>query len=503
MERDIFGRLLAIAIDQKVDIEYCLSFPLAPIPPALFNCSGDMLKTDKSALSKQLMSKITPANPGQVDIEIIDGFYYMYQIGSTLPQTFGKLAESILKKLCSKTAREVHIIFDRYLTPSIKDCERQNREGIDIPYTINGPLQTRPSDFLKSLKNFRFKEALVKFLSNHWENNSLASILGKKKIFITVGEQCFSYCSVGNLVVKNEEIELACKHEEADTRIVYHVNKMQEKSKILVKAADTDILVILLDNLHKFPNLQIWLANSTSKKGKNKDEICINCTDLWIKLGPTLCLALPAFHAFTGTDYTAAFFNKGKVRPFNIFVKHPKIQQVFATLTNANDIFDEDKIEVVQEFTCRMYGIADCQSVNAGRFIMFNKMYATKKKNEKFIKKIKGFDSTHILPCWKSLKQKMLRTIFVNSMWLSATESDCIKFRAENNGWVLLNGFLKPTWFLGNSTPMQVENVFAVPKTNLQTMKMSLRLVMMEVIAAMTVRATMNRILSKLQENVI
>ncbi|CAG4994332.1 unnamed protein product [Parnassius apollo] len=41
MERDIFGRLLVIAINQKVDIGYCLSFPLAPLPPALFHCSGD------------------------------------------------------------------------------------------------------------------------------------------------------------------------------------------------------------------------------------------------------------------------------------------------------------------------------------------------------------------------------------------------------------------------------------------------------------------------------
>lgn len=90
------------------------------------------MKTDKSTLSKQLTAKIAPANPGQVDIEIIDGFYYLYQIGSALPQTFGKIAESILIKLCSKNAREVHIIFDRYLTPSIKHCERQNREGIDI-----------------------------------------------------------------------------------------------------------------------------------------------------------------------------------------------------------------------------------------------------------------------------------------------------------------------------------------------------------------------------------
>ncbi|KAL3270913.1 hypothetical protein HHI36_021420, partial [Cryptolaemus montrouzieri] len=106
MERDIFGRLLAIAVEQKVNIEYCLSFPLAPIPPALFSCSGEMLKTDKSTLSKQLTSKIVSENPGEIDVEIIDGFYYMYQIGSTLPQTFGKLAESILIKLCAKKAQE-------------------------------------------------------------------------------------------------------------------------------------------------------------------------------------------------------------------------------------------------------------------------------------------------------------------------------------------------------------------------------------------------------------
>lgn len=142
----------------------------------------------QTSLSKQLTSKIVPANLGQIDVEIIDGFYFMYQIGSTLPQTFGKLAESILIKLCSKNARELHIIFDRYLTPSIKDCERQERKEIDIPFTINGPLQTRPSDFLKSLKNFRFKEALVQFLANQWDDNSFVSVLGNKNFFITVGE---------------------------------------------------------------------------------------------------------------------------------------------------------------------------------------------------------------------------------------------------------------------------------------------------------------------------
>ncbi|CAH0563074.1 unnamed protein product [Brassicogethes aeneus] len=86
-------------------------------------------------------------------------------------------------------------------------------------------------------------------------------------------------------------------------------------------------------------------------------------------------------------------------------------------------------------------------------------MYATTKNNEKFIKKVKGFDSTHIPPCWKSLKQKLLRTIFVNSMYQNATKPDFINFSAENSGWLLLDGFLKPTWFVGDSTLLQVKDV--------------------------------------------
>ncbi|GBP87992.1 hypothetical protein EVAR_66203_1 [Eumeta japonica] len=52
-----------------------------------------------------------------------------YNKSINLPQTFGKLAESILIKPVCQKAKEVHRLFDRYLKPSIKDCERQNREG--------------------------------------------------------------------------------------------------------------------------------------------------------------------------------------------------------------------------------------------------------------------------------------------------------------------------------------------------------------------------------------
>lgn len=74
------------------------------------------------------------------------------------------------------------------------------------------------------MKNFRFKEALVKFLANHWVDDSFATILENKKKYMIVEEQCFSYCSARNFVVKTEETELACKHEEAKTRIVFHIS---------------------------------------------------------------------------------------------------------------------------------------------------------------------------------------------------------------------------------------------------------------------------------------
>lgn len=461
MERDIFGRLLAIALEKKVDMEYCLTFPLAPAPPALFDCSGEMYKTDKSALAKILKSHIDVSSPPtQVNVEIIDGFYYLHLLGSRMPQSFEKISETILIKLCFSKADEIHLVFDRHITPSIKDCERRDREAFDIPYTINGPSQTRPSDFLKSLKNFRFKQALVEILSDHWENDYFSTILQNKKVFITVGEKCFSYYAEGNRVIKTEEKDLECQHEEADTRIIFHMGKVHPNSTILVKATDTDVLVIILGNIHKFPNAQIWLLG-TSKK----EQTYTDCTKLASVLGHTLCLSLPAFHAFTGSDYTSAFRYKGKVKPFNILKKNETFQEMFACLTDVTDVYDEDKVDAVQEFTGLIYGIKNCKSVNNARFQIFQKTYANTKNNEKFLRKIKGFDSSQIPPCWKSLKNKMLRTIYINCMWKNATNSDCVTLKAEDCGW-LLDNILKPRWFNGDPTPLNVDDILSFNNTS-------------------------------------
>lgn len=65
--------------------------------------------------------------------------------------------------------------------------------------------------------------------------------------------------------MKTDETDLHCHHEEADTRMMYHLSKLESHSKIMIKAFDTDILVILLGNIHKFGTFEIFLTTISSK----------------------------------------------------------------------------------------------------------------------------------------------------------------------------------------------------------------------------------------------
>lgn len=240
----------------------------------------------------------------------------------------------------------------------------------------------------------------------------MASIIKNKKIYITVEDQCFSFFVNDLVVTKVLENDFQCFHEEADTRIIFHISRCHPNTKVMVNASDTDILVILLGNFYKFGNLEIWL----STKCRKKDITYINCSELAKNLGPKLCRSLPAFHAFTGCDYTAAFFKKGKIKPFDYLVQNEQLQIVFGSLTHKSGISDNEKMDVIQQYTVRLYNIKNCTSVNAARFENFQQFYASRNKDENFISNIKNFNSCLIPPCWRSVEQKIVRTIFINSM---------------------------------------------------------------------------------------
>lgn len=188
MQRDLFGRLLGLSLEQQINIEKDVTYPLTPIPLSLCHIDGNICKTD---LMKCLEQKIEREKPERIDV-IIDGFFLM-DLMKELPLSFGNIAKKILQIAVKYNAQTIAITFDRYFKPSIKDYEHHLRQQTDLSYfKITGPQQVRPSDFSKELKNINFKEVLVGFLINFWPTDEVAPIIGSKTVYLNC-DMCYRY----------------------------------------------------------------------------------------------------------------------------------------------------------------------------------------------------------------------------------------------------------------------------------------------------------------------
>ena len=80
-----------------------------------------------------------------------------------------------------------------------------------------------------------------------------------------------------------------------------------------------------------------------------------------------LATAMPELHAFTGCDFTTAFYRKGKVKALDILQKDTAgtFIQFFNQLSSEIDP-DQSKAE---EFICSLYGLkGDVKDVNEARY---------------------------------------------------------------------------------------------------------------------------------------
>lgn len=106
-----------------------------------------------------------------------------------------------------------------------------------------------------SLQSYNFKESFVRFLADEWKKDNYNVITRGKVVFFTQGQRC-----IRKEEMMNEEIEeFECMQEEADTRKLFHCNKVAEKSRkslsFCIKSNDTDVIIIFLgsvDTQHQY-----------------------------------------------------------------------------------------------------------------------------------------------------------------------------------------------------------------------------------------------------------
>ena len=141
--------------------------------------------------------------------------------------------------------KRLDIVWDDYFQTSLKATTRGNRgTGVQRQVASNNQLPRNWKEFLRTDEN---KRELFKFLAD-----CIASVEVEKQIISIYGKE------VKSILPRDNTSSLApCTHEDADTRMLLHVQDavQQGYEKVVIRTFDTDVLVLAVAIFQ-----QLWVA---------------------------------------------------------------------------------------------------------------------------------------------------------------------------------------------------------------------------------------------------
>ena len=184
--------------------------------------------------------------------------------------TFNDLANRIMLNLAHRldNAKEVHLIYDRYdnLSQNPKYEERLRRYGSETNFSFEIVCGHHIRDMNKVLVNNQSKSNLTSFIGNYlkYQVPTLDIMSTKidnteKKVFIAGAIEPRENTYVITKHYQYNDFNLKINHLEADTRITFHTNEIQNqypqiKSQIIIESPDTDVFILILVHYRYFEN---------------------------------------------------------------------------------------------------------------------------------------------------------------------------------------------------------------------------------------------------------
>jgi hypothetical protein len=298
-----WARLLLIARNRDINLEHVFTYSLRPYPRALATDSGCLVKTVKSKLLHVLEQEAEVPLIEQIpsnSATIVDGMALLQMLKArNIPETFGQLADVVLKNVIDiavyNKSQRVDFVTDRYPTVSTKNAERLHRAASGTyVVSILSDQQKVPKQWKKFMSVGSNKERLVEFLVQQWRNVR-CSALQSTQLFVTNKEKCYHYYPNADAVTVEEVPELACDHEEADTKMFVHAQHAAAASDVVViKSPDTDVFVIALACQATIPARLIFDTGTANNRRR------IDISEVARFFGPRWCRAIIGFHIFTG-----------------------------------------------------------------------------------------------------------------------------------------------------------------------------------------------------------
>ncbi len=118
-----------------------------------------------------------------------------------------------------------------------------------------------------------------------------------------------------------------CSHEEADTRILLHVQDAvrQGYTKVSIHTVDTDVTVLAVTAAGCLDIEELWVAFGRGKKFR-----FLAAHKMAVALGPNKCQGLPFFHALIGCDTVSSFGGWGKKKAWETWKTCDEVTDVTA-----------------------------------------------------------------------------------------------------------------------------------------------------------------------------
>ena len=130
-ERNIFGQLVLLSVQNDIDFQVTLTYPFDPVPWSLASADGMPVKTGKAKLLHYLESSVEALLLLSKEdvVHIIDGNAVLQSLIS-IPDNFEDLADAVFS-LLPKLGR-VDFVTDPYKPMSIKSFERRRRGSTEL-----------------------------------------------------------------------------------------------------------------------------------------------------------------------------------------------------------------------------------------------------------------------------------------------------------------------------------------------------------------------------------
>lgn len=419
---NLFSRIFISYQSRECDLNDFFRYENQAYPASLSE-NGKLYSCQKSQLVDVLKDKVVmpDSEPMDVDCIVVDGSALVNSTPPGSVKTFVAYAsENIIPKVqhLSSKYKRTDIIFDVYRDESLKNETRSNRGvGVRRKVTSNSKTPTNWNAFMRNSSN---KTELFNFLAVQISATSTENLVVVTK---------------EDIVLANQEISLGdvspCHHEEADTRIFVHVKSavIQGHKSVMIKANDTDVVVIALHSMSFLKNLglqNLWLAY-----GQGKHTCWIPMHELLESVGLSKASGILYFHAFTGCDVVSAFRGKGKKTAWQTW-NVCDVGETFKELSQFPLSLTDSHIASLEKFVVAMYDKSSMSpSVDQTRLDLFAR------KQRPYM---------NIPPTQAALCQHARRATYQASIWCCAMDPRPNLGCPSDWGWIKEGSRWKVHW---------------------------------------------------------